>query len=126
MMKNRLWAVVAVSTFTAITLAGMMLVNSSLVRAQNGDTQGTESKIRLGFAIAPVPLNLIGKDRALVGLGSYIVGLQRVPHPQSRSRVHAHGKSISAFATLQRKGNTGPVALSRGRPRFRSTPRRPR
>jgi hypothetical protein len=48
----------------------MMLVNSSLVRAQNGDNQGNEyeSKIQLGFAIAPVPpvpLNLVGKDRAL-------------------------------------------------------------
>ena len=29
-----------------------------------------------GLAIAPVPLNLAGKDRALVGLGSYIVNSQ--------------------------------------------------
>jgi hypothetical protein len=33
----------------------------------------SESKIQRGFAIAPVPLNLAGKNRALVGLGSYIV-----------------------------------------------------
>jgi hypothetical protein len=32
-----------------------------------------ESKIQRGFAIAPVPLDLRGKNRALVGLGSYIV-----------------------------------------------------
>jgi len=32
-----------------------------------------ESKIQQGFAIAPVPLDLRGKNRALVGLGSYIV-----------------------------------------------------
>jgi mono/diheme cytochrome c family protein len=79
MMKSRLWAgpVAAISTFAAITLAGMMSVNSSLVRAQNGDNQGNESvKIQLGFAIAPVPLNLVGKDPALVGLGSYIVNAQ--------------------------------------------------
>jgi len=31
------------------------------------------SRIRTGFEIAPVPLNLQGKNRALVGLGSYIV-----------------------------------------------------
>ncbi len=35
-----------------------------------------ESKIQQGFAIAPVPLNLQGKNRALVGLGSYIVNAQ--------------------------------------------------
>jgi hypothetical protein len=32
-----------------------------------------ESKIKQGFAINPVNLNLAGKNRALVGLGSYIV-----------------------------------------------------
>jgi hypothetical protein len=32
-----------------------------------------ESRMQRGFAIAPVPLNLKGKNRALVGLGSYLV-----------------------------------------------------
>src|SRR5690242_11320354 len=32
-----------------------------------------ESKIKQGFAINPVNLNLAGKNHALVGLGSYIV-----------------------------------------------------
>jgi hypothetical protein len=41
---------------------------------KNDDGQGgDESKIQQGFAIAPVPLDLRGKNRALVGLGSYIV-----------------------------------------------------
>src|SRR5271165_4121694 len=31
------------------------------------------SKITIGFSIAPVPLNLVGKDQCLVGLGSYLV-----------------------------------------------------
>jgi hypothetical protein len=31
------------------------------------------TRIRIGFQIAPVPLNTRGKDRELVGLGSYIV-----------------------------------------------------
>lgn len=35
-----------------------------------------ESRIRRGFEIAPVPLNLQGHNRALVGLGSYIVNAQ--------------------------------------------------
>lgn len=33
----------------------------------------TESKIQIGFAIAPVPLDLKGKNRAMVGMGSYLV-----------------------------------------------------
>src|SRR6185295_4338817 len=37
---------------------------------------GDESKVQQGFAIAPVPLDLRGKNRALVGKGSYIVNAQ--------------------------------------------------
>ena len=58
--------------------AGFMLftlaVNATRVIAQNPGNE--ESKIEKGFAIAPVPLNLHGKNRALVGLGSYIVNAQ--------------------------------------------------
>jgi len=62
----------------ATLLAGFMLfaltVSSTRTNAQNPGND--ESKIKEGFAIAPVPLNLAGKDRALVGLGSYIVNAQ--------------------------------------------------
>lgn len=34
------------------------------------------SKVQIGYAIAPVPLNTRGKNRVLVGLGSYIVNAQ--------------------------------------------------
>jgi hypothetical protein len=58
----------AITAFAAIIVAGM--VNSSKrVTAQDD----TESRIQRGFDIAPVPLTLQGKNRALVGLGSYIV-----------------------------------------------------
>jgi hypothetical protein len=60
---------VAGAGLAAIVLMG--LAGSRGVRADDGDTE--ESKIQQGFAIAPVPLNLAGKNRALVGLGSYIV-----------------------------------------------------
>jgi len=33
----------------------------------------TDSRVRIGFSIAPVPLNLKHKNRELVGLGSYLV-----------------------------------------------------
>ena len=41
-----------------------------------GDGGDDESRIQRGFDIAPVLLDLKGKNRALVGLGSYIVNAQ--------------------------------------------------
>jgi hypothetical protein len=58
--------------FVAIVLAGLTF-NSPRVRADNDNGNSDESKIKAGFDMAPVPLNLKGKNRALVGLGSYIV-----------------------------------------------------
>ena len=47
------------------------------VRADNDEHDALfSSRIRQGFEIAPVPLNLRGKNRLLVGLGSYIVNAQ--------------------------------------------------
>lgn len=40
------------------------------------DDNSEESKVKQGLAIAPVELNLQGRNRALVGLGSYIVNAQ--------------------------------------------------
>jgi hypothetical protein len=45
-------------------------------RDDDRDERNSDREIQQGFAIAPVPLNLKGKDRALVGLGSYIVNGQ--------------------------------------------------
>jgi hypothetical protein len=61
----------AIAAVLAIGLAGMM-ISAPRGQAQNGGGD-EESKIQQGFAIAPVPLNLAGKNRALVGLGSYLV-----------------------------------------------------
>jgi len=57
-------AVAVLGSLTSIPLATL--------KAQD-DHDGDESKIQQGFALAPVPLDLRGKNRALVGLGSYIV-----------------------------------------------------
>jgi hypothetical protein len=57
-------AVAAVSISAAFTLA----------RADDGrGLDGDEARIRKGFEIAPVPLNLAHKNRDMVGLGSYLV-----------------------------------------------------
>jgi len=66
---------VAVLTLGAIALAGM-LNTPPRVQAQDTGSNDEASLIRIGFAIAPVPLNLAGKDPNLVGLGSFIVNAQ--------------------------------------------------
>jgi hypothetical protein len=53
----------------AVSLVTGMLINARRVQANQEDRE--ESRIRRGFQIAPVPLNLEGKNRALVGLGSF-------------------------------------------------------
>jgi hypothetical protein len=65
----------AVAAFAAIVLAGM-LSSSRRVRAHDDDEERNESKIRIGFEIAPVHLNLDDKDRDLVGLGSYLLNAE--------------------------------------------------
>src|SRR5664279_517173 len=63
-----------VATFVAIIAVGMMS-SSKHVRAHDGedDYDRNESRIHRGFEIAPVPLDLAGKNHNLVGLGSYLV-----------------------------------------------------
>ena len=67
------------ATFSAIVVAGL-LISSSPGRADNGNGKGNGadegSQIQIGFAIAPVTLNMIGKNHDLVGLGSFIVNAQ--------------------------------------------------
>jgi hypothetical protein len=59
----------AVVTLVAI-VPTLMSIKAHRAYAHDDDD---ESRIRIGFKIAPVPLNLEGKDRAKVGLGSYLV-----------------------------------------------------
>src|ERR1700746_616982 len=71
-MKFRNSPFLLVVALAVVVLAGI-LFRSPRVYA---DDDANESKIQVGFKIAPVPLNLDGKNRALVGLGSYIVNAQ--------------------------------------------------
>src|ERR1700704_5637872 len=66
----------ATLAFTAVLAAGMLL-SSPRGRADDGDDRDDrDPRIQKGFEIAPVHLDLEGKNRALVGLGSYIVNAQ--------------------------------------------------
>ena len=60
-----------------ITASSLVLVAAVLSRlgaqVTNPAGQIDASKVQIGLAVAPVPLNLQGKNLAMVGLGSYIV-----------------------------------------------------
>src|ERR1700730_10704911 len=57
----------------AVLVIGGMLSSSPPVLADDNQDDSEASVIKRGFEIAPVPLNLAGKNQSLVGLGSYIV-----------------------------------------------------
>jgi cytochrome c553 len=56
-----------------VLMVAGLIGRSSPTVAHDGDEGSNEARIRRGFEIAPVPLDLRGKDRQLVGLGSYLV-----------------------------------------------------
>ena len=59
-----------------LALLALLLATSPSALAGNQDGQGNDdsaSRIQRGLAIAPVPHKLAGKNRALVGQGSYLV-----------------------------------------------------
>ncbi len=72
--RQRLKALGVTVACTGVAIAGM-LFNSPRGKADDRGND-SESRIEQGFDIAPVPLNLERKNRALVGLGSYIVNGQ--------------------------------------------------
>jgi hypothetical protein len=72
MKSRRLLEITAAASALAVVVVGGLLIHSPRLQAQNQGNDD-ESKIKQGFDIAPVKLNIAGKDRALVGLGSYIV-----------------------------------------------------
>jgi hypothetical protein len=66
---------ISISLLTAAAALTLGLMSKSPVKAQSDDEGEGGSRIERGFDAAPVKLNLKGKDRALVGLGSYIVNV---------------------------------------------------
>src|SRR5262249_3755823 len=54
-------------------LGGLLGTALSVAAFNDRGNPSEEKQIRIGFEIAPVPLNMEGKQPDLVGLGSYIV-----------------------------------------------------
>jgi hypothetical protein len=59
-------------SLAAIVAVALSIASIGVARAQSKD----ESEIQIGYAISPVQLDILGKNHALVGLGSYIVNAQ--------------------------------------------------
>ncbi|HEY0767775.1 MAG TPA: hypothetical protein VGD47_07435, partial [Steroidobacteraceae bacterium] len=57
----------AAAALVVLAATGALMTSPRGHAAENGDDE--ESKVELGLAIAPVPLNMEGKNRELVGLG---------------------------------------------------------
>jgi hypothetical protein len=63
------------------SLLSVLVLAGAFILAPRGHAQGSDNevckkddaRVKRGFKIAPVPLDLEGKDRELVGLGSYLV-----------------------------------------------------
>jgi hypothetical protein len=71
-VKRLLIALTTGATFAVLVGVGS-LGGVSRALADDDESDGEQFKIRRGFEIAPVPLYLEGKNRRLVGLGSYLV-----------------------------------------------------
>jgi hypothetical protein len=77
MRQHQVPKIITSSLAVALVVLAVMLLASRHGQASGQNAGNDEqSRIQQGFAIAPVPLNLQGKNRALVGLGSYIVNAQ--------------------------------------------------
>jgi hypothetical protein len=61
------------SNGTIMACAALVLIGTAAGSLRAYADDGDEARIRRGFEMAPVPLNLAHKNRALVGLGSYLV-----------------------------------------------------
>ena len=74
-MKSRLLASRFFSQNVAkgICITAVVLIAALLTSSAQERDNASESQIQKGFSIAPVHLNLQGKNRALVGMGSYLV-----------------------------------------------------
>lgn len=72
-MTSKLFAAAAAGLCLALVPAMQTIARADQGRGNNDDRRESDSRIERGYDIAPVPLTLHGRNRALVGLGSYLV-----------------------------------------------------
>lgn len=76
-MSRKQWLQIAAGcAITAVVVVLLTLSAFTPAKAQSANAADREdSRVQLGLAAAPVPLNMAGKNPALVGLGSYYVNV---------------------------------------------------
>jgi hypothetical protein len=72
LMKKEIWLKIACTG--AVVAAVLISVSVSNVPRAKAQSSG-DSRVQIGWAAVPVPLNLKGKNPAMVGLGSYLVNV---------------------------------------------------
>jgi cytochrome c553 len=71
--RSRLIVALAVTACTGLTFLALAGTPPGNGMGHGRRASGSESRVQRGFDIAPVQLNLQGKNRDAVGMGSYIV-----------------------------------------------------
>src|SRR5947209_6626553 len=74
-MKHKIAFTVSI-VWLALGLCFALAGRAAADKGSDKNDDESDSQVQRGFEIAPVPLTLKGKKRALVGLGSYIVNAQ--------------------------------------------------
>ncbi|SRR5258706_12023204 len=72
-------------------LVGIALTFAAASQEQRASADPDAERIAIGYKIAPVHLNLHNRDRALVGLGSYIINAQAACNDCHTSPPYAVG-----------------------------------
>jgi hypothetical protein len=103
----------------AVAVAIIVFVGSVEMAVTSAQSQGTnESRIQTGFAYAKtqgIALNLTGRNRALVGLGSYLVNAVAGCNDCHTQPAYASGGNPYAFLGAPAQINV-PCYLAGGRP----------
>jgi hypothetical protein len=73
MLKRKFGATAGLAACFGLLIAGAVQGDEGSGRHRGDDQKDFALEVIQGYRISPVPLNLIGKNRELVGLGSYIV-----------------------------------------------------
>jgi hypothetical protein len=69
-------SLIAGAALAALVVMGVVVrPPSARAKNDNNGSQDEKEMIQIGLAVAPVPLNMAGKDPDMVGLGSYIVNV---------------------------------------------------
>jgi hypothetical protein len=116
------------AVFFSLLALAVALATGPKGLAQGGRTD--DERVKLGLQMAPVPLNLTGKDRDLVGIGSYIVNAQggcidchsNPPYEEGGNPFLGQPKQVNAQSYLRGGVPFGPFISRNLRPNASGRP----